>query len=181
MTGKGTPRGLQDLATAYFLIFIALMESLRQLLYPMEASTSCRNDRFRASPFIERNCKTQTSATGCYETNESGRFEIDVQRFPEPSGKWHVSTGGGIQPRWSADGKELYFIAPDGKLTITASGETFAAGTPAALFPAGIAPGSGINKQQYMVSHDGRFLINQPAESSTTTPITLILNWHPKL
>jgi transposase len=65
MTGKGTPRGLQDLATAYFLIFIALMESLRQLLYPIEASMSCRNDRFRASTFIERNCKTQTSATGC--------------------------------------------------------------------------------------------------------------------
>src|SRR5215831_18085106 len=86
LTGKGTPRGLQDLATAYFLIFIALMESLRQLLDPMEASTSCRNDRFRASTIIESNCKTQTSATGCYETNESGRFEIDVQRFPEPSG-----------------------------------------------------------------------------------------------
>jgi len=65
MTGKGTPRGLQDLATAYFLIFIALIESLRQLLDPMEALMSCRNDRFRASTFIERNRKTQTSATGC--------------------------------------------------------------------------------------------------------------------
>src|SRR6516225_1823914 len=65
LTGKGTPRGLQDLATAYFLIFIALMESLRQLLDPMEASMSCRSDRFRASTFIKRNRKTQTSATGC--------------------------------------------------------------------------------------------------------------------
>jgi Tol biopolymer transport system component len=119
-----------------------------------------------------------------YQTNESGRFEIEVRRFPEPSGKWPVSTGGGIQPRWRADGKELYFIAPDGKLMavpITASDATFAAGTPVALFPAGVAPGSGPNRQQYMVSRNGRFLINQPAETSTTTPITLILNWKPKL
>jgi eukaryotic-like serine/threonine-protein kinase len=119
-----------------------------------------------------------------FETNESGRFEIEVQGFPEPRGKWQVSTIGGIQPRWRADGKELYFIAPDGKLmaaSITTSGETFAAGTPVALFSTGVAPGAGINKQQYMVSRDGRFLINQPAETSTATPITLILNWKPKL
>ena len=102
-----------------------------------------------------------------------------MQPFPAPSGKWQVSTGGGIQPRWRADGKELYFIAPDGKLmaaSITA-GVTFAAGTPVALFPVALVPGAGANKQQYAVSRDGRFLINQPAEASTTTPITLILNW----
>ena len=60
------------------------------------------------------------------------------------------------------------------------AGTAFAAGTPAPLFPVTVAPGGGANKQQYAVSRDGRFLINQPAESSTTTPITLILNWHPK-
>jgi hypothetical protein len=41
-----------------------------------------------------------------------------------------------------------------------------------------LAPGAGTNKQEYMVSRDGRFLLNQ--ETSTTTPITLILNWRPK-
>ena len=92
-----------------------------------------------------------------------------------------MSTGGGIQPRWRTDGKELYFVAPDGKLmavSITA-GATFAAGTPVALFPVTLAPGAGTNKQEYVVSRDGRFLINQPAESSTAAPITLILNWKP--
>jgi len=114
-----------------------------------------------------------------YETNESGRFEIVVQPFPAPGGKWQVSTAGGVHPRWRADGKELYFIAPDGKLMaapITAR-TTFAAETPVALFPVTLVPGAGANKQQYAVSRDGRFLINQPAETSTTTPITLILNW----
>src|SRR4030095_4930685 len=96
-----------------------------------------------------------------YETNESGRFEIVVQPFPSASGKWQVSTGGGIQPRWRADGKELYFIAPERKLmaaSVTASGTTFAAGMAVALFPVKIPPNPGTNKHQYMVSRDGRFL-----------------------
>ena len=43
-----------------------------------------------------------------------------------------------------------------------------------------IASGLGANKQEYTVSRDGRFLLNQPAEASITSPITLILNWKPK-
>ena len=118
-----------------------------------------------------------------YETNESGRFEIVVQPFPVPTRKWPVSTGGGIQPRWRADGKELYFVAPEGKLmaaSITAAGATFSAETPVPLFPVALAPGLGANNQQYAVSRDGRFLINQPVETSTAVPITLILNWKAK-
>ena len=64
--------------------------------------------------------------------------------------------------------------------SVTATGATFAAGTPVALFPAPVAPGGATNKQQYAVSRDGRFLLNQPVEASTTTPITLILNLKPK-
>jgi len=52
--------------------------------------------------------------------------------------------------------------------------------TTLALFTAALAPGAGMNKQQYMVSPNGRFLINRPAETSTAPPITLILNWKPK-
>ena len=116
-----------------------------------------------------------------YETDESGRFEIVVQSFPEGTVKLSVSTGGGTQPRWSADGKELYFIAPDGKLMVApiiSTGATFAVGTPASLFPARLAPGGPANKQQYVVSRDGRFLIYQQIEESAA-PITLILNWKP--
>src|SRR5262245_42080692 len=88
------------------------------------------------TPFAESN--GQFSPDGrwvAYPTNESGRFEIVVQPFPEPTGKWQVSTGGGTAPRWRADGRELYFIAPDGKLMaapVAASGLTFQAGTPVA-------------------------------------------------
>jgi Tol biopolymer transport system component len=119
-----------------------------------------------------------------YATNESGRFEIVVQPFPEPTGKWQVSTGGGREPRWRADGRELYFIALDGKVmaaSIATSGSTFQAGTPVALFATRIAGTAGGNtRPQYAVSRDGRFLINELAEEATVSPITLILNWKPK-
>jgi hypothetical protein len=70
-----------------------------------------------------------------------------------------------VEPRWRADGKELYFIAPDGKLMavpVMAAGSTFAAGTPVPLFQTRIVGGgsSAVNRPQYAGSRDGRFLIN---------------------
>src|SRR5262245_60890336 len=119
-----------------------------------------------------------------YQTDESGRAEIVVQPFPELNRKWQVSTAGGFAPRWRHDGGELYFVALDGKLMavpIKSSGSIFDAGTPIALFPTRIAT-SGLNqysRPQYAVSRDGRFLICQPSEQATASPITLILNWNP--
>jgi hypothetical protein len=121
-----------------------------------------------------------------YQTSESGRFEIRVQTFPESTGQWQISSGGGVQPRWRADGKELYFIAPDGKLMaapVTTSNSAFEPGTPVALFQTRmvtVGAGGTLIHPQYAVSADGRFLINQPVEESTATPITLILNWKPR-
>jgi Tol biopolymer transport system component len=69
------------------------------------------------TPFDERG--GQFSPDGrwvVYETNESGRTEIVVQAFPESCGKMQVSVNGGIGPRWSQDGYEIYFIAPDATL-----------------------------------------------------------------
>jgi serine/threonine protein kinase/Tol biopolymer transport system component len=117
-----------------------------------------------------------------YQTNESGQFQIVVQAFPIPTGKSTVSINGGSQPRWSSDGKELYFIAPDGKMMvalITSSGTSFAAATPVALFATSLATGGGSLLQEYVVSRDGRFLLNEQKDLSTNNPITLILNWKP--
>lgn len=117
-----------------------------------------------------------------FDSALSGQFEIVVQTFPQSTGKWQVSRRGGIQPRWRADGKELYFVGSDGMLmavSVTIAGSTFSAGTPVPLFAAHLAPGAGANKHNYAVARDGRFLIVQPVESAPA-PITLILNWRPK-
>jgi eukaryotic-like serine/threonine-protein kinase len=120
-----------------------------------------------------------------YQTNESGRFEVVVQPFPDAGAKWQISTAGGAAPRWSADGKELYFLAPDATLmaaSVTAAGASFEAGTPVALFATRIVNGGTIatNRAQYAVARDGRFLINQPVGDAAAAPITLILNWNPE-
>jgi len=118
-----------------------------------------------------------------YETDESGTgFEIVVQAFPVRSGKWQVSAGGGFQPRWRADVKELYFIAPDGRLMavpVGQRGSEFEAGKPVPLFETHMGMGTATFRAQYTVWRDGRFLISQVVEESSAVPITLILNWNP--
>jgi hypothetical protein len=117
-------------------------------------------------------------------SNESGLWEIYVSPFQGSGGQSQVSASGGVSPRWSRDGKELYYIAPDAKLTavpIAAHGNTVVAGSPAALFSMRIV-GGGANivgrRHQYAVAPDGRFLVNVPAESATSA-IRLIVNWKP--
>ena len=115
-----------------------------------------------------------------YQSDESGRFEVYVRPFPGPGGQWQVSTAGGSSPRWRADGKELYYLAPDLKLmaaAVVTQGASITPGTPEALFQTHIVVAP--QKQQYDVARDGRFLINTELESATTEPIHLLLNWKP--
>jgi dipeptidyl aminopeptidase/acylaminoacyl peptidase len=115
-----------------------------------------------------------------YQTNAAGRFEVVVKAFPDPGPEWPVSTGGGVAPRWSKDGKELYFLAPDANLmaaAVTATATTFEAKPPVKLFSTRIVSGGSVamNRPDYAISTDGRFLINQVADESPA-PIKLILN-----
>jgi Tol biopolymer transport system component len=120
-----------------------------------------------------------------YQSNETGIVEVYLRPFPGPGGQWPISTAGGIHPRWSADGKEVYYISPDGKMmavSVAINGSTPVLGTPVALFDAGLINGGasilGL-RQQYDVSKDGRFLLNVLAEGGSMPPITVLLNWAP--
>jgi len=68
-----------------------------------------------------------------YHSNESGSNEVYVRPFPGPGGKWQISTGGGVAPKWSHNGRELFYRTPDDKImavTYTASGDSFHADKP---------------------------------------------------
>jgi len=113
-----------------------------------------------------------------YDTNESGQFQIVVQPFPNPTGKWQISTDGGTAPRWARDGKEVYFVNAEGKLMaapVRIAASSFDYDAPVPLFQTRIY--NNVYKQQYAVAADGRFLINQVMEEASPTPITLLLNW----
>jgi eukaryotic-like serine/threonine-protein kinase len=134
------------------------------------------------TPFEERS--GQFSPDGrwvAYQSNETGQFEIYVQPFPGPGVRSKVSTAGGTDPRWQPDGRELFFIAPDAKLTATSvriEAGAIEAGSPVALFQARVATGGLASMMpEYAVSQDGRFLINTRVDDSGIAPIVLILNW----
>src|SRR5262249_29115979 len=71
-----------------------------------------------------------------YASNESGAFEVYVQAFPDMQAKRLVSRGGGTEPRWRADGRELFYVSADRRLMVvpTTIGPAFEAGTPETLF-----------------------------------------------
>ena len=88
--------------------------------------------------------------------------------FPSAAGKWQVSRGGGIEPRWRADGKEIFYIGPKSTLTAVSSNSegTFSAGNPAPLFRTQLrAQVSSTDLFSYDVAKDGqRFLVNRYAK-----------------
>jgi len=113
-----------------------------------------------------------------YQSNESGKSEIYVQAYPDPGRKWQISTDGGIEPVWSADGKELFYVSGDRRLmrVEVKIGAAFDAGIPEALFPMPIAPQ--IARNRYLVSADSqRFLVVAPAGEGLSTPMTAVLGW----
>jgi Tol biopolymer transport system component len=101
-----------------------------------------------------------------YTSNQTGQYEVYVGSFPDMQSKRMVSSGGGGEPRWSRDGRELYWIG-GGRLMAAAvpSGPLFNPGAPRALFSVeGYRRAR--NHPQYDVAPDGRFvMIREPAEA----------------
>jgi len=121
-----------------------------------------------------------------YASNESGQSQIYIQPFPKATSKSQVSVNGGFQPRWRPDGKEMFYLRPDGELMAVPlkyaqDSQQLEPGNPLPLFmttvPGGVEQ-SILNRQQYVVSPDGqRFLIGTGIQESVTLPITVLLNW----
>ena len=96
-------------------------------------------------PFLSTRSSTngQISPDGkwvVYASNETGDWEIYVTTFPGATGKWQVSRGGGSEPRWRGDGKQIFYIGPKEVLTVVnvSTEGTFSSDAPRPLF--GIHP-----------------------------------------
>jgi len=115
-----------------------------------------------------------------YASDESGKWEIYVTMFPGAAGKWQVSRGGGIEPRWRGDGKEIFYLGPTGMLmAVPVNGiSTFSTGSPAPLFQIhGRAPISSTDLYRYDVAKDGRrFLVNRYVKPDRIIPLTIVLH-----
>jgi hypothetical protein len=116
-----------------------------------------------------------------YTSDESGQDEVYVVPFPTPTQKWRVSTSGGTRALWRHDGKELFYLAPDGKLmstSISGSGDALTFAKPAPLFQAPFQTSGPSNVgRPFDVAPDGqKFLVNAVVET-TPQPMTLVTNW----
>jgi Tol biopolymer transport system component len=116
-----------------------------------------------------------------YASDETGRSEVYVQRFPPSGGKWQISKDGGDQPLWRADGRELFFVSPDRKLMavdLSLQGDVRAGG-PKPLFSVRVPPnGISDNRSQYLPAPDGnRFLVLVSTDERQDQPAVVVLNW----
>jgi hypothetical protein len=121
-----------------------------------------------------------------FMSSESGRFEVYVQAFqggdsPHVYGERHrISTGGGMLPRWRADGRELYFVSGDNRLMSLAVKfePVFQAAEPAALFrlrsPIATLP---TESTGFDVARDGQHFVVAVTDSTDSPPLTVVVNW----
>jgi Tol biopolymer transport system component len=136
---------------------------------------------YREAPFTVTNLEFSPDGRHvAYMSDESGRYEVYVDSYPDAANRIRASIDGGGWAKWRNDGRELFFLAPDRKLmavsvTTTPNGLTLS--TPHALFE-----GPGVNpdntRTQFVPTADGsRFLFNSRVEDPTPMGITVITNW----
>ena len=123
-----------------------------------------------------------------YTSNESGRDEVYVERFPGPAERHQVSIYGGTAPAWAPNGGELFYAmelggGPVRMMSVDIKLEpVFSAGRPRMLFEHTWAPGT--PHRNYDVSRDGRFLMLLEGErppAPAATQMVLVLNWFEEL
>jgi eukaryotic-like serine/threonine-protein kinase len=134
----------------------------------------------RVTEFSTAGAEGQFSPDGKWiaYTGSGGRAARDVfvQPFPGPGGRIQISSAGGAQPRWSRDGKKIFYIQPDRKLmAVSFDPKTGSASAPRVLFQTRIVAPNFV-LFEYDVSPDGRFLINS-FPSNSTSPLTLLTGW----
>jgi hypothetical protein len=144
--------------------------------------------RFAVSDFEET--RAQFSPDGrwiAYESNQSGRMEVYVRPFMRDGEEVQVSVAGGVCVRWRPDGREIYYLDPQSKLTaadvkMSVDGREVTFGVPHALFVASIAgrgaPGANF-KTNYDVARDGRFLMLVPNDAAQNAMLSVIHDWNP--
>ena len=158
---------------------------------PLDGAEARKPHVFLQTPFSE--LVPQVSPDGrwvAYLSNESGRFEVYVQPFPGPGGKWQISTQGANGPSWSPKGNEIFYRTGSSSEKLMAvdiqTQPTFSAGKSRLLFEApkvAVQPlgGSGAD---YSMSPDGQRFLMVTAKEQQASPanqINIVLNWFTEL
>jgi Tol biopolymer transport system component len=154
----------------------------RLLLFPLDGK-----DKEPATLLEVPNASTyfaQVSWDGhwmAYYSDESGKNEVYISPFPNPVGRLQVSAAGGKDPRWRRDGKALYYIAADGKLTAAELKQVDGALQVVSLRTLWQTKITWFN-DSYDVSPDAsKFVVDTISTDETPEPLSLVTNWASEL
>lgn len=113
-----------------------------------------------------------------YTSNETGNPEVYVTRFPSGEGKWPISTNGGVAPKWSAQGDELFYVEEDRLMAVSVETTSrFRARQPETVFEVRPVQAPRLRFTGYDVSADGqRFVVVQNVGESRPM-LTIVENW----
>jgi dipeptidyl aminopeptidase/acylaminoacyl peptidase len=134
-----------------------------------------------AFPFAETRAVEDNAAFSpdgrwiAFQSSESGRDEVYVRAFPPAGDQYVVSRNGGTQPRWRGDGRELFFLAPDGSVMAAPIAFTpgFSAGTPQTIVPAAMTL---VIRHAYTVTKDGQRVL-MPVLDRRNPPRLSVIQW----
>jgi Tol biopolymer transport system component len=111
-----------------------------------------------------------------YQSNESGRYEVYILKFPELNRRVVVSPTGGTDPRWSRDGREIFYRQGTAVIAVGFDGRRgVLTGAPQKLFEGPFGGAGG--ELQFDVAADGRFVMTRGDDAAVGRQINIIMNW----
>ena len=150
-------------------------------------------EQAKSRPFLQHSFEEQTAAFSpaddgsaprwlAFTSHETGRYEVYIRDFPDGRNKWQVSGQGGLQPHWRRDGRELFYLTPDGIIMSAPvnPGLNLELGASEPLCATGFRFSARYRHymNQYAVSADGqRFLVNRPIPEAVQDAITAVIPW----
>lgn len=145
-------------------------------LWRLDTSPGAEPQPLLVTPAAEHSAEISPDGKWLYVSDVTGREEIYVQRSGSGSSPWKVSADGGNDPRWRADGRELFYVAPGGRLHVvpTTTGETFTAGTAQLLFTVRMDESA---YRQYDVTANGRRFVVNLSRTTADSPIVVVVGW----
>ena len=164
-----------------YIVFVSWSEATKQDLWALPTF----GDR-RPWPYLRTDAnevQAQISPDGrwiAYATDESGTLEVYVDSFPKAGSRMAISNGGGGQPQWRRDGRELFYLSPDGALMSldVQPGSRLRVSPSKPLFRFNLAGGLMDDLNVYVSSHDGqRFLVSALDRSDKGESMTVVANW----
>ncbi|MGE3401834.1 MAG: winged helix-turn-helix domain-containing protein [Vicinamibacterales bacterium] len=164
-----------------FLVYVTTNARTLKDIWLLPMDDADRTPRpYLVTPFND--IQAQVSPDGrwlAYASDESGRWEVYLQAFPDAGRKRVLSVGGGAAPQWRADGRELYYLSPSRRVmavTLELAGDE-RIGAPVALFDAPVRGRLNSFRNHFLASADGQRFLVDAVEPGQRNPVTFLVNW----